>query len=885
MDAPSLKPWLDIAICISYISIPLQLIFMATRKVQAVDFRKIAGSMTNDELATSRLLLFVFALFILCCGFGHGIHAQKAFSPESLINVMEAPVHIMTAVVSMVATTLLAVSIPKCARFFDSIEIHRKGYLKVVLEDMEPGRAGGNMTSGRPEEAERDLRNKVAVLEKKLQNLTFGQSVSQSVPNKEGGEGVGSEVIDTIHNTCSELAQDLQPLPNLLGSCFASSRQSPRRDQLNRLSQTQILQIISATYVLRKARPNWGTYPEETWGDFCSLLKRILRKKLASRAGIAPELWLEICEWCASLTSSELHSILETVLAFAGSPKSHHVVKLANVLTAGKPHRQLGTKVVTFKCSPGQTCWDIPSLLFCAEVRYRRFPSEDVTGPAYRSLPSFLLVDLEELMWLKVLEGCTCVRETSCAGIALVVVQFHGAGALRCRLRQQTWTHVLDFRSVGAIDLPLQTRMARPRYRHNEPMPPAKGRGRARSDRSPPGESRVRHLREEFERERSRSHSRNLRPSQTQLRDAIEDLNRQILDLDIPSDHLQTQWHRILYLRERLVSHRLNKAARRTTSVSQYQQPPAHPLKAPARDCRQNNWIGKLQELYAKATQRPIQKGDILFSTQEVTTPTTPTSKEFRSVVEAPNFRYPYHGELCHTKKLAEHSAAYAAICSEFPEFDPRQPERTKQQQRFKSNLHEEVKARVDREITREDLPYDTQSFEQSGSNAWLYRSTVTLRCLDGSTYTGHWQPTRKLAEQSAAEEALAALPDAKRDEWKDMKRQQRRQKARERRESKANVQKFAPREDEEESSYSSESSDEGEEEEDGLPEAPFSLRPPWTSSCRPAQEFLEFLPIIFDFLRHAALVRDSQTQPERRRLKSGRQASRMDFVLLSDCI
>ena len=28
------------------------------------------------------------------------------------------------------------------------------------------------------------------------------------MPNKEGGEGVGSEVIDTIHNTCSELAQE-----------------------------------------------------------------------------------------------------------------------------------------------------------------------------------------------------------------------------------------------------------------------------------------------------------------------------------------------------------------------------------------------------------------------------------------------------------------------------------------------------------------------------------------------------------------------------------------------------------------------------------------------------------------------------------------------------
>ena len=76
--------------------------------------------------------------------------------------------------------------------------------------------------------------------------------------------------------------------------------------------------------------------------------------------------------------------------------------------------------------------------------------------------------------------------------------------------------------------------MARPRYRHNEPMPlmPGKGRGRARPF-SPPGESRVRHLREEFERERSRSHSRNLRPSQTQLRGAVEELNREIFDLDV----------------------------------------------------------------------------------------------------------------------------------------------------------------------------------------------------------------------------------------------------------------------------------------------------------------------------------------------------------------
>ena len=43
-------------------------------------------------------------------------------------------------------------------------------------------------------------------------------------------------------------------------------------------------------------------------------------------------------------------------------------------------------------------------------------------------------------------------------------------------------------------------------------------------------------------------------------------------------------------------------------------------------------------------------------------------------------------------------------------------------------------------------------------------------------------------------------------------------------------------------------------------------------------------MPVLL-LLGSFAKLPDSQTQPERRRLKSGRQASRMDFVLLSDCI
>ena len=43
-----------------------------------VSMRKITGNMTTDELAVSRTLILAFALFILFCGFGHGIKAYKA---------------------------------------------------------------------------------------------------------------------------------------------------------------------------------------------------------------------------------------------------------------------------------------------------------------------------------------------------------------------------------------------------------------------------------------------------------------------------------------------------------------------------------------------------------------------------------------------------------------------------------------------------------------------------------------------------------------------------------------------------------------------------------------------------------------------------------------
>jgi len=128
---------LDLAICVAYVSIPLQLVFVATRKVTAIDFRKITGNMSSDELAISRTLIIAFACFILCCGCGHGIRARKALSntSEDFLSRMEHTIHVGTALVSVLTSLLLGMWLPKLLSFCNDIEIHRKGYMKIVMEE------------------------------------------------------------------------------------------------------------------------------------------------------------------------------------------------------------------------------------------------------------------------------------------------------------------------------------------------------------------------------------------------------------------------------------------------------------------------------------------------------------------------------------------------------------------------------------------------------------------------------------------------------------------------------------------------------------------------------------------------------------------------------
>jgi len=329
MDTTS--AWLDLAICVAYVSIPLQLMIVATRKVTAIDFRKITGNMSSDELAISRTLIIAFACFILCCGFGHGMNARKALLDTSrdFFSKTERAIHVGTALVSVITSILLGMWLPKLLSFCNDIEIHRKGYMKIVMEEYV--KDDQMVTSGDLEEmkgSERELRSKISNLEAQLKRMTHELSIAQEINRQDFSVDVLQleETAGGILQKSKDLSQELKPLPNLLGKC-----QGHRKV----LSTSQLKQIIGAIYVLNKARPRWAENPDGTWGNFHILLRRIVGQKSAKHATAATvpsESWLEVCNWCASLSHQQLISLLQSVLNFANSPKPEKVVEIADQL-------------------------------------------------------------------------------------------------------------------------------------------------------------------------------------------------------------------------------------------------------------------------------------------------------------------------------------------------------------------------------------------------------------------------------------------------------------------------------------------------------------------------------------------------------------------------
>ena len=116
-----------------------------------------------------------------------------------------------------------------------------------------------------------------------------------------------------------------------------------------------------------------------------------------------------------------------------------------------------------------------------------------------------------------------------------------------------------------------------------------------------------------------------------------------------------------------------------------------------------DNWKGKLQQAYSKQLgAKAIQKDEISYTIERVGT-------RFQATVQAPGLSEPFTGDVCSSKKLAEHAAARAAICSDFPQFadagvsaKPAEP-----QQNARMKLNEMLSLLLGRQSTKEDTHYE----------------------------------------------------------------------------------------------------------------------------------------------------------------------------------
>ena len=169
----------------------------------------------------------------------------------------------------------------------------------------------------------------------------------------------------------------------------------------------------------------------------------------------------------------------------------------------------------------------------------------------------------------------------------------------------------------------------------------------------------------------------------------------------------------------------------------EFSQPPADDLGA------NENWKGRLQQAYTKQLRvGTLQKDEIAYTVE-------PDGPGFIATVQAPGLSSTFTGEVCTSKKQAEHSAAMAAICSDFPGYaEPtpipkpsRAPPSGKgpgpaapEPMHPKSVLNGLLKLVVGKEITREDIEYQVEALEEGDQPpAWVcnVRLASRLESLD----------------------------------------------------------------------------------------------------------------------------------------------------------
>lgn len=184
------------------------------------------------------------------------------------------------------------------------------------------------------------------------------------------------------------------------------------------------------------------------------------------------------------------------------------------------------------------------------------------------------------------------------------------------------------------------------------------------------------------------------------------------------------------------------------------------------------NWKGELQTAYLKSREKGIpSQGDIKYMMLEN------EGQNFKAEVTVAGKTF--KGDSVPGKKKAEQSAAKRALKVMFKNHDVSNAyamsfsplvgtKGTKRKHEvYSNNLEQPAKSRLahtiqlllQRTTTKEDIVYSMQEAEGHSRAEGQFVATVTINAL-GNTFTGEPQPSKKAAENSAAEAALAALKD-----------------------------------------------------------------------------------------------------------------------------
>jgi hypothetical protein len=256
-----------------------------------------------------------------------------------------------------------------------------------------------------------------------------------------------------------------------------------------------------------------------------------------------------------------------------------------------------------------------------------------------------------------------------------------------------------------------------------------------------------------------------------QFQQKAHDLWGKLMDRHTQAQVLESRWKELLNLRARLMGQPQQKQQQQ--QQQQKQQPIPSPANAGADES--TNWKGEFYKELSKSTKQTPTKGEVTFECQEV------DGGGYIAHMSCAALQKGFQGkEVAPSKKLAEQMAAKVAMQMQFKDAYrqlvgrngsiPASGQKRKASQMAEQQVQEDPTAQHGAKslltqaarllkgdaLVKGDVMYESAPAEEDAS---LFVATVTLVGIDPTVgYQGLPAPSKKLAENAAAEAALIAL-------------------------------------------------------------------------------------------------------------------------------